>query len=413
MNAAGGRWAQRGWMGAVRHNRRVHISERADGSAALNAIARVRGELTESGIAVTELSDSNPTRHGLLHPGVLQAVARHAGDAARYDPQPRGARSAREALAARFGGEADDYWLTASTSQSYAWLLAVLTDPGEAVAAPAPGYPLVAPLARLSGARTAEYRLHYAHPHGWVLDTASLAAAVASPGLRAVIAVNPGNPTGAYVGGTIDDIARACAPRGLPLIADEVFAPFALDGTASSVAGERRIVTITLGGVSKLLCAPQLKAAWIRLEGPEEALPPLRAALDAVADTFLPVSGPIAAALPELLALADPSVEATLRRLRTNLAETRRVFAGTGFRVRRCDGGWNVIVDAPRAAVTGGPGSDGLAVRLLRHAHLAVHPGWFYDLARDGALVVSLLPEPEDFADRLARLRRAVEDLAA
>lgn len=377
------------------------------GGARANAIARTRAELAEAGVVVVDLSDSNPTRHGLLHPGILDAVARHAGDAADYRPHPRGLLTAREALAARFGGDADDYWLTASTSQSYAWLLALVADPGAAVAIPAPGYPLIAPLARVAGVRTVAYRSHYAHPHGWVLDTASLAAATGDPAVCGVVAVSPGNPTGAYAGGTVDDLVAACAPRGLALIADEVFAPFALDGASSTIAGEDRVPTFTLGGVSKLLCAPQLKLAWIRLSGPAAELPALREALDTVADLFLPVSGPVAAALPDLLRLADASVAATRRRLRANLDAVHRLFAQTAFRVRRCDGGWNVVVDVPPTVPV-----DDLALQLLRREHLAVHPGWFYDLAAGGALVVSLLPEPGVFADRLRRLRAAVDMLA-
>jgi aspartate/methionine/tyrosine aminotransferase len=386
----------------------VRISGRVDSGEGPNAIAQERARLAASGVAVTDLSDSNPTRHGLLHPAVLEAVERHTARASRYDPHPRGSRSAREALAARFGGDADDYWLTASTSESYSWLLALLANPGEAVAKPAPGYPLVDPLARLSGVRTTPYRLHYVHPHGWVLDGASLEHATAGDGVRGVIVVNPGNPTGAYTGRTVDDIVAVCASRGLALIADEVFAPFVLDGSVSTVGGESRVPTFTFGGLSKLLCAPQLKLAWIRLSGPPADLPALRQALDCVADLFLPGSGPVQEALPELLDLADASVETTRQRLITNLEAARELFSGTSFRVRRCEGGWNTIIEVPRSVPF-----DDLALRLLRQARLAVHPGWFYDLASQRALVVSLLPRPEMFLDRLRRLRTAVEALAA
>ena len=50
-------------------------------------------------------------------------------------------------------------------------------------------------------------------------------------------------------------------------------------------------------------------------------------------------------------------------------------------------------------------------MHLLRSAHLAVHQGWFYDLPTPGALAVSLLPEPEAFAEGCRRLRDAVDGL--
>lgn len=380
---------------------RVRLSDRGTPPGA-NAIAAVRADLAARGVTVTDLSDSNPTRHGLLHPGALAAVERHVRDAAAYEPDPRGPLPAREALAGVYGGAPDDFWLASSTSQLYAWLAMLLADPGEALAVPVPGYPLIPPIAQLTGVRTVEYRSHYAHGHGWLLDPDSLAAALVPASVRAVVAVSPGNPTGAFV--DADGLVPACVERGLPLIADEVFGPFALDGAPSTLAGERRTVTFTLGGLSKLLCAPQLKLAWLRLSGPAAELAAVREGLDAVADMFLPVGAPIAAALPELLALADESVTVTRARLAGNLAALRDVFADGPYRVRQCDGGWTALVDVPRFL----PSQD-LVIRLLREAHLAVHPGWFYDLADEGALALSLLPAPEEFGDGVRRLRAALD----
>ena len=385
----------------------VPLSRRAASPEGPNAIARARSEATAAGVDLLDLSDSNPTRHGLLHPGVLPAVARHTADAARYDPDPRGHHPAREALAARYGGHPDRYWLTSSTSEAYSWLLTLLADPSQQVAVPQPGYPLVEPLARLAGVRAVGYRLHYVHSQGWLLDPESLTRATNDPATRAVVAVNPGNPTGAYVGDDADRLVQACVAGQSALIADEVFAPFALERAGGSLAGEVRVPTFTLAGLSKLLCAPQLKLAWIRLDGPPAECAALADGLDTIADAFLPVGGPVAAALPDLLALADDAVEATRERLRTNLAATHREFAAGPYRVRRCEGGWTVLVDVPRYL----PPED-LAVHLVRRAHLAVHPGWFYDLARDNALALSLLPEPARFTAGLRRLREAIEDLA-
>lgn len=385
----------------------VRLADRAAPRSGPNDIARIRAELAAEGASLTELSDSNPTRHGLTHPGVLAAIETHLHDAARYEPHPRGPVTARAALAACYGGDPDDYWLTSSTSQAYAWLTTLLADPDQSIATPAPGYPLIPPIARLTGVRTVDYRYHYVHPHGWILDRDSVMAAAHQPGLRAVVVVNPGNPTGAYLDAGRGDLLDLCAARGIAVLSDEVFGPFELDGVRTTLAGEERVVTFTLGGLSKLLCAPQLKLAWIRLSGPADELPPIRDGLDGVADAFLPVSAPIAAALPDLLALAGESVLATRTRLSTNLAAARDVFADGQYRVRRCEGGWTVVIDAPRAA-----SPDDLAEQLLRRAHLSVHPGWFYDLADRSALAVSLLPESEPFAATMRRLRAAIEEIA-
>ncbi|MEO7125729.1 MAG: pyridoxal phosphate-dependent aminotransferase [Nakamurella sp.] len=385
----------------------MRLADRAASHGGLNTIARVRAELTASGAAITNLSDSNPTRHGLLHPGVLAAVEKHVYDAVRYEPHPRGLVAARESLAERYGGDPGDYWLTSSTSQAYVWLMMLLADPGQSVAVPAPGYPLIPPLARLAGVRTVDYRLHYVHPHGWVFDAGTLAIAASDPGLAAVAVVNPGNPTGAYLDAGADDLIDRCAQADVALISDEVFGPFRLDGAPTTLAGEFRVPTFTLGGLSKLLCAPQLKLAWIRLSGPAGDLAGIRDGLDSIADAFLPVNEPVAAALPDLLTLAGESVASTRARLSANLATARATFADGPYRVRRCEGGWTVVIDVPRYLP-----SEDLAVHLLRTAHLAVHPGWFYDLMDEGAFALSLLPAPEHFTDGIRRLRAAIDDLA-
>jgi aspartate/methionine/tyrosine aminotransferase len=432
----------------------VWLSERFARPARINAIARERARLEAQGAPPLDLTDSNPTRFGLCPEAAGLAVARAAGRAPIYEPDPRGPVRAREALAARFGGSPDDYWLTASTSESYSWLFAILTDPGDTVAAPAPGYPLIEPLARLANLRTVDWRWHYLATDGWVADPLS-AAFAAQAGARLFVLVNPGNPTGAYVDrATAMNLAAAVPaalagrrPGGAPpaLIADEVFNPFWLEDQPTSLAGLDQTATFALGGLSKLICAPQLKLGWIRLSGPARALPSLRAALDQVADVFLSVSGPVARALPDLLDLADDAVARTRARLSDNLTTARAVFGAAPYGVRRCGGGWSVIVDLPRdlgdaggdgdgdgggrgdgdgdgdggghGAAGGcglggpdGPEGDDLAVWLLRRAGLAVHPGWFYDIVDRPSVVLSLLARPPEFAEGCRRLLAALEE---
>ncbi|HEY0118230.1 MAG TPA: pyridoxal phosphate-dependent aminotransferase [Cellulomonas sp.] len=388
----------------------MHLAARATADGTPNAVARLRAELAAAGTEVLDLTDSNPTRHGLTHPGVLDAVARATARAGRYQPDPHGPRVAREALAARYGGEPDEYFLTASTSEAYGWLLTLLADPGEAVAVPAPGYPLVEPLARLAAVRTTAYPVHYVHPYGWTTDTTALAAVVARPDVRGLVVVNPGNPTGAYVA---DDervpLVEAAHAGRAALVVDEVFGPYHLDAPAPrTLAGEDRVLTFALDGLSKLLCAPQLKLGWIRVSGPSEQVAAATAALETIADTYLSVGAPVALALPDLLELADEAVATARGRLVGNLATARALLDDGGWRVRRCDGGWTVLVDVPRWLP-----DDELVATLLRDAHLAVHPGWFYDLPTPGALALSLLPEREAFGEGCRRLRAAVDALGA
>ena len=382
-----------------------------------NWLAEAKSAAALSGVKLTDLTDSNPTDHGLTDPAIIDVLARHLYEARRYRPDPRGWLPARQALADRFGGVPDDYWLTASTSEAYSWLFTVMADPGDAVVAPAPGYPLVEPLARFAGLNVVSYSSFYLHPHGWELDMPSLTrwlggrppAAVwkllGERSVRAVVAVNPNNPTGAYIAPT--DAARlgaACASAGVPIIADEVFFPFVLDGVAphrvADSAGPHAVVA-TLDGLSKLLAAPQLKLGWIRLSGPPSQTAALARALETVADAYLSVNSPAACALPALLELADASAERIRARCAANLATLRGL--GDACRVRRTDGGWTALVDVPRLT-----DDDGLARRLLTKGLIA-HPGWFYDLPDEGCLAVSLLPKPSRFQQMARRVKSVVD----
>jgi aspartate/methionine/tyrosine aminotransferase len=386
----------------------MRLSSRFEDGSGPNPISLARAALEARGAVLTDLTDSNPTRHGLGDPAVLEAVARAARRSGGYQPDPRGPVAAREALAGRYGGGPDDYGLTASTSEAYSWLFALLTDPGGVIAVPAPGYPLLEPLAGLALARTREYPYHYVHPHGWMLDVAELRRAAADA--RAVVAVNPGNPTGAYVDGSARAaLVEACERAGAALIADQVFYPFALEAAGGGVnlAGGGEVLTFALDGLSKLLCAPQLKLGWLRLSGPEADVAAARAALDLIADSFLSVNSPVAGALPELLDLADGVAARTRDRLAGNLAALRSVLGDGGWRVRRVDGGWTALVDAP-----GGGVGESTVIWLMESAGLAVHPGWFYDLPGEGAVALSLLPEGAEFALGCRRLRAAFERLA-
>jgi hypothetical protein len=119
-----------------------------------------------------------------------------------YEPQPFGLPVAQRAVAgevARRGSSisADRIVLTASTSEAYSVLFKLLCDPGDVVLVPRPSYPLFEHLTRLDDVVAAPYSLEY---HGrWTLDVDALAESM-PPRTRAVLVVNPNNPTGSFLG---------------------------------------------------------------------------------------------------------------------------------------------------------------------------------------------------------------------
>ena len=155
-----------------------------------NAFSSLQAELVSRGVELLNMSDSNPTRHGLSPCGVIGALA--DARCLAYRPDPRGLESARSALAGRFGGEAASYFLSASTSEAYAWIFKLLCDPGDAVLVPKPGYPLFDSLAGLESVRAVPYRLEYRHPEGWSVDLEDLRLVAKASGAKAVVLIKIG-----------------------------------------------------------------------------------------------------------------------------------------------------------------------------------------------------------------------------
>jgi alanine-synthesizing transaminase len=345
-----------------------------------------------------DLTISNPTQCGIAYP---QELLRTIGgdEGLVYRPDPRGLEGARTAVAReyeRHGITADPkrIVLTASTSEAYAFLFKLLCEPGDAVLVPAPSYPLFEHLARVEGVRPVTYRLDA--EHGWRIDPEELGTADAP--VRAVIAVNPNNPTGSFVHpDDAERLERACARRGWALIADEVFLDYPLaggPGSDHSFAATGSALTFALGGLSKSAGLPQLKLAWTVVSGPGDLVRPALERLEFIADTFLSVATPVQLALPRLLTDGLQVREAIRERCRTNLAAlATRVASLPSLELLAPGGGWSAVVRFPAVV-----GEEELALELLRKDGVAVHPGYFFDFARDGYLVVSLLPEAEMFA---------------
>lgn len=237
----------------------------AGGDLTPNRIEQTRAALRGQYI---DLTSSNPTHQGLLFPPqVLQTAAASYWHARRYDPDPRGSHEARAAIQRYYAQRqpplalaADDLFLTASTSEAYSLLFALLTEPGDNVLAPVVTYPLFEFLAEMHHIELRPYALDEAR--GWRIDPASLHAQV-NARTRAVLIVSPHNPTGAIVAEPLP----ALSSLGLPLICDEVFAPFTYRQPATPPLGtlHPELPVFHLNGISKMFALPDLKLGWIGL----------------------------------------------------------------------------------------------------------------------------------------------------
>jgi aspartate/methionine/tyrosine aminotransferase len=351
-----------------------------------------------------DLTTSNPTTAGITYPADLQkALERAQAQSLVYRPEPFGLPSARAAIAHLTGAAVDDILLTASTSEAYAFLFKLLCDAGDAVLVPAPSYPLFEHLAELEGVRAVPYRLAY--DGAWHVDLDFLRRAI-TPRVRAIIVVSPNNPTGQYLR---ENELSSLAALGLPLISDQVFAPFPLSQRPPPIVPpSATCLTFTLDGLSKRAGSPQLKLGWTVVSGPERERREARERLELIADTFLSVGTPIQQALPDLLAVAPSITSAISERCRRNLAALERAVQAAPVTLLPSEAGWSSVLRLPAVET-----EEELVLGLLRDAGVLVQPGWYYDFDREPYAVVSLLTEPRAFEAGAARLVEYVTRVAS
>jgi len=381
----------------------MRLSSRLPQGFEPNALTAALARLKAEGRELVDLTVSNPTRCGFTYPEAAICEALSQPAVLEYDPDPLGSRTAREAIAAHHGHGlgAGDLLLTASTSEGYGLLFKLLGDPGDEVLVPSPSYPLFEWLARLEGL-TARSVPSYLHDR-WHLDLGALEAAV-SPRTRAIVVVNPNNPTGHYLSrAEWEGLTGLCASHGLALLVDEVFADYALEAPADRL--ETALADLhppcpvfLLSGLSKVAALPMLKLGWIAVRGPGAA--EHLDALAFLADQYLSVAAPVQAAAPTLLALAPSLREQVRARLRANLIALDEALLPHPHLARLpVEGGWSVLLRRPAL-----DGDEACALRLLETTSTLVHPGSFFDLPGDRHLVLSLLTPEALFREGLRRI---------
>jgi aspartate/methionine/tyrosine aminotransferase len=380
------------------------FAKRTDWNLAPNRLSEALAAHRSSGNPLLDLTLSNPTECGFSYdnPAILSALVRPS--ALEYKPQPLGLLCARQAVAKYYADlnhvvDPGEMLLTTGTSEAYSFIFRLLCDPDDEILVPAPGYPLFDFLADILDVHLLHYPLVY--DHGWLIDFQALEKAV-TPRTRAVIVVHPNNPTGHFCSpAQARQLSEFCASRFLAMIADEVFLDYSLpENRPASFVANSTVLTFTLSGVSKICGLPQMKVAWMLVNGPDRQKREALDRLEVIADSYLSMNTPIQLAVPPLLETRHSFQPQLINRIKGNLAELDRQLAEQRACARlRFEGGWNAVLRVPETQ-----SDEELAVRLLTEKHVYVHPGNFYDFPRGGYLVISLIVPTDLFREGLSRL---------
>ena len=231
--------------------------------------------LEEEGRRIIKLNIGNPAPFGFDAPDdILVDVIRNLPNSQGYSDS-QGLLSARTAIVQHYqerGVDAvhvDDIWLGNGVSELVTLSLQAMLDDGHEVLVPAPDYPLWTASTGLAGGRPVHYLCDEAT--GWLPDIDDMRAKI-TPNTKAIVVINPNNPTGAvYPVGVLEQIADLARTHGLVVMADEIYDKV-LYGDAIHVpfaALAPDVFTLTFNGLSKAYRLAGFRSGWLMVSGPK------------------------------------------------------------------------------------------------------------------------------------------------
>ena len=380
-------------------------SRRLPWSFSPNRITRLIEEKRRSGAPLLDLTISNPTEQLPHYPHLQIANAYASIPDLSYRPHPLGSEQARHEIVNVYRESGvrliiDQIALTASSSEGYALLFKLLCDPGDEILIPVPSYPLFEYLAALECVRTVPYRLIY--DGSWSIDCTDLRQRL-SPRSRAIVVVNPNNPTGSFLNSAECELVLMLArDRRIPVISDEVFMDYRFPEQADSaptLAGQDSTLAFCLNGLSKMAAMPQMKLGWIAIGGPAKEREAARTRLELLLDTYLSVSTPVQAVLRELLTIGAENRRILKSRIAGNLSNLRKLLVHQPVHALHAQGGWSIILRLPNTQ-----SEEAWTTRLLDDEGTVVQPGYFFDMSSEPYIVLSLITPEEIFAEGISRI---------
>lgn len=396
----------RTWQSSDLYSYSHRLSWAAPSNSFTNQIEAKR----HAGFSLLDLTRSNPTEVLQNYPHTAISDAYGQVRDFTYLPESAGRLDARFAISAYykergFAVPSERIFLTASTSEAYALLFKLFCDPGDEVLTPIPSYPLFEYLAALESVRMVPYRLLY--DGSWHIDFHHLRQQI-SPQTRAIVIVNPNNPTGSLLKNSeADELLEIAQAYKLPIISDEVFFDYPLRSTPNALTtftAQNQALTFSLNGLSKAAGMPQMKLGWVAVSGPAHQLETPVRNLELVLDTYLSVGTPVQRVLPELLKIGDGIRKQLTERTQRNLAILERLLFNTSATVLHAEAGWSAIIRLPNVL-----SEDTWTTRILEEGNVIVQPGYFFDMPHDAYVVVSLITPEAEFETGVTRIRHLLE----
>jgi len=382
-------------------------------------LARRARELEAQGRTLIKLNIGNPGAFGFRAPEHLQRAI--ADGIARTDPytHQQGLPAAREAIAdfhrqrGTPNASPERVFVGNGVSELIDLSLRALLDPGDEVLLPAPDYPLWSAATILNDGRAVHYRCapdNDASRQNFLPDPDEIEALV-TPRTRAIVLVNPNNPTGAvYPRALLERIVAVAARHGLLLMSDEIYDGITYDDAQfeplAPIAGDWPC--LTFGGLSKVHRACGWRVGWAVLSGDPLASGDFHHAMDLLGALRLCANVPGQIAIEA--ALTGPDTIGALCAPGGRLHDTRQAL------IACCADSEHLQLVTPMGAMYGFPAVVGEAARgfddhafalqLLEEEDVLVVPGSGFNIAARNHFRVTLLPEAGVLREVFARIDR-------
>ena len=380
-------------------------------------LARRARELEAQGRELIKLNIGNPGAFGFRAPEHLQrAIADHIHDTDPYTHQ-QGLPEAREAIAAfhRARGtpnaSPERVFVGNGVSELIDISLRALLDPGDEVLLPSPDYPLWSAATILNDGRPVYYRCR---AEGGFLPDPDEIEALVSPRTRAIVLINPNNPTGAvYPRALLERIVEIARHYRLLLLVDEIYDGVLYDDAVfqpvAPLAGD--LPCVSFGGLSKVHRACGWRVGWAVLSGDPIACGDFHHALDLLGALRLCSNVPGQLAIEQALHGADTI--GPLCRPGGRLYETRQAL------IEACDASPHLSLQSPGGALYGFPRVVGdaahgfddheFALQLMEEENVLIVPGTSFNVPYRDHFRVTLLPEAPVMREVMSRVDRVLE----
>jgi alanine-synthesizing transaminase len=368
--------------------------------------------LEEEGRRIIKLNIGNPAPFGFDAPEeVLVDVIRNLPASQGYSDS-QGLLSARTAIVQHYQQRGigrftvDDVWLGNGVSELIQISLQAMLDDGDEVLIPAPDYPLWTAATSLSGGRAVHYLCD--EEEGWLPDLDDLASKI-SPRSKAIVVINPNNPTGAvYPQGVLEGIAELARRHRLVVMADEIYDKILYDDATHipfcAVAPD--VFTLTFNGLSKAYRLAGFRSAWMLVTGPKRHAASYLEGITMLANMRLCANVPAQHAIQTALGGRQSIHDLVLPGGRLRDQRDAAMTALKAIPGVTCVQPRGALYVFPRLDPAMYPIEDDqdFVLQLLREQHVLVVQGSGFNWPRPDHLRIVTLPRADDLTEAIRRI---------